>query len=127
VRGLKDYSVSQHPVLTRDWLTGRYVTRGLSLRSIAAEAGMGKSTVRRWVKIYRLPAPAMHLPIRMDIAAAAADAPPVLRPAINVGNARGEFREGGAELGGLDDGKAGVQQEQPARHCLVACQRRFAR
>ncbi len=36
-RGQKDYNVSQHPVLTRDWLTDQYVTR--SLRSIAAEAG----------------------------------------------------------------------------------------
>jgi hypothetical protein len=27
------------------------------LRGIAAEAGMSKSAVRRWVKIYRLPAP----------------------------------------------------------------------
>jgi hypothetical protein len=82
VRGQKDHSVSQHPVLTRDWLTGQYVTRGRSLRSIAAEAGVSKSAVRRWVKIYRLPAPETRFPIRMDIAAATADAPPVLRPAI---------------------------------------------
>lgn len=82
VRGLKDYSVSEHPVLTRDWLTDRYVTRGLCLRAIAAEAGMSKSAVKRRVKIYRLPAPETHFPIRMDIAAAAAAAPPVLRPAI---------------------------------------------
>lgn len=82
MRGLKDHSVSQHPVLTRDRLTDRYVTRGLSLRSIAAEAGMSKSAVKRWVKIYRLPAPETHFPIRMDISAAAADAPPALRPAI---------------------------------------------
>jgi hypothetical protein len=81
VRGLKDYSVSQHPVLTRDWLTDQYVTRRRSLRGIAAEAGMSKSAVRRWVKIYRLPAQA-PVPIRMDIPAAAADAPPTLRPAI---------------------------------------------
>ncbi|HUY44999.1 MAG TPA: TniQ family protein [Streptosporangiaceae bacterium] len=82
VRGLRDYSVSQHPVLTRDSLTDRYVTRGLSLRAIAAEAGMSKSAVKRWVRIYRLPAPETHFPIRMDIPAAAADAPPALRPAI---------------------------------------------
>lgn len=82
VRGQKNYSVSQHPVLTRDWLTDRYVTRRLSLRGIAAEAGMSKSAVRRWVKIYRLPAPEAPFPIRMDIPAAAADAPPALRPAI---------------------------------------------
>jgi hypothetical protein len=82
VRGQKDYSVSQHPVLTRDWLTRRCVTRSLSLRRIAAEAGMSKSAVRRWVKIYRLPAPEAPFPIRMDILAAAADAPPALRPAI---------------------------------------------
>jgi Bacterial regulatory helix-turn-helix protein, lysR family len=82
VRGQKNYSVSQHPVLTRDWLTRQYVTRRLSLRRIAAEAGMSKSAVRRWVKIYRLPAPEAPFPIRMDILAAAADAPPALRPAM---------------------------------------------
>jgi transcriptional regulator with XRE-family HTH domain len=82
VRGQKDYDASQHPVLTRDWLTDRYVTLSRSLRSIAAEAGMSKSAVRRWVKIYRLPTPGTRFPIRMDIAAATADAPPVLRLAI---------------------------------------------
>ncbi len=43
---------------------------------------MSKSAVRRWVKIYRLPAQGTRFPIRMDIAAATADTPPVLRPAI---------------------------------------------
>jgi hypothetical protein len=43
---------------------------------------LAKSAVRRWVKIYRLPAQGTRFPIRMDIAAATAGAPPVLRPAI---------------------------------------------
>jgi hypothetical protein len=30
---------------------------------------MSKSTVKRWVRIYRLPAPETRLPIRMDIPA----------------------------------------------------------
>jgi Bacterial regulatory helix-turn-helix protein, lysR family len=81
VRGQKDYDVHQHPVLTRDWLHDQYVISARSLRSIAVEAAMSTSAVRHWVKIYRLPAQA-RFPIRMDIAAAAAAAPPILRPAI---------------------------------------------
>ena len=51
------------------------------MRDLAAEARVSKNTVRRWVKIYRLPVQT-RFPIRMNITAAAAASPPILRPAI---------------------------------------------
>jgi hypothetical protein len=81
VRGQNNNAVPQHPVVTRDWLRQEYCTRGRSLHELAAGSGMSKSAIRRWAKIYGIPTPTRY-PIRMDIAAAAAAAPPLLRPAI---------------------------------------------
>jgi len=81
VRGQKDYTVHQHPVVTRDWLHHQYVTRDRSLQDLATEAGLSKSAIRRWAKIYAIPKPPRY-PIRMNITAAAAAAPLLLRPAI---------------------------------------------
>lgn len=81
IRGQKDYTLHQHPVLTRDWLRDQYVTHGRSLQDLAAETGLSKPTIRYWAKIYAIPTPQRY-PIRMNITAAAAAAPPLLRPAI---------------------------------------------
>jgi len=81
IRGQKDYTAHQHPVLTRDWLWHQHVTRGRSLQHLATETGLSKSTIRRWAKLYEIPWQRRY-PIRMNTTAAAATAPPLLRPAI---------------------------------------------
>jgi molybdenum-dependent DNA-binding transcriptional regulator ModE len=81
VRGQKDYTVRQHPVLTRDWLHHQYLTCGRSLQDLATETGMSKSAIRRWARIYAIPTPHRY-PIRMNIPAAAAAAPLILRPTV---------------------------------------------
>jgi molybdenum-dependent DNA-binding transcriptional regulator ModE len=81
IRGQKDYTAHQHPVLTRDWLWHQHVTRGHSMQDIATATGLSKSTIRRWASLYRIPQQRRY-PIRMNITAAAAAAPPPLRPAI---------------------------------------------
>lgn len=81
IRGQKDYTAHQHPVLTRDWLWHQHVTCGRSMQDIATATGLSKSTVRRWAGLYRIPGQRRY-PIRMNITAAAAAAPPLLRSAI---------------------------------------------
>ncbi|MGI8450181.1 MAG: TniQ family protein [Streptosporangiaceae bacterium] len=81
IRGQKDYTAHQHPVLTRDWLWHQYVTCGRSLQDLATETGLSKSTIRRWARLYEIPRQRRY-PIRMNITAAAAAAPPLLQPAI---------------------------------------------
>jgi len=81
IRGQKDYTLHQHPVLTRDWLWHQHVTRGRSMQDLATETGLSKSTIRRWARLYDIPRQRRY-PIRMNITTAAAAAPPLLRPAI---------------------------------------------
>ena len=63
VRGLKDYSVSEHPVLTRDVgsPTGTSPAASACAPSPPRQE-MSKSAVKRRVKIYRLPAPENTFP-----------------------------------------------------------------
>jgi hypothetical protein len=86
IRGGTDDTLRIHPALPRDWLFEQYVTCERSLADLAREKRLSKSTVRKWAKIYRIPIQ-QHRRIRMNIPAAAAAAPPMLRPAITGPNA----------------------------------------
>jgi hypothetical protein len=70
-----------HPALPRDWLFDQYLNHHRSLADLAREKQLGRSTLRYWAKIYQLPIEHSRA-ARMNIPAAAAAAPPLLRPAI---------------------------------------------
>jgi hypothetical protein len=67
-------------------MVDQYLNHQRSLADLAREKGMAKSTLRHWAKIYQLPIQ-RHRAARMNIPAAAAAAPPLLRPAITGLNA----------------------------------------
>jgi hypothetical protein len=81
VRGGRDYATYQHPILTRAWLRHEYITQGRSLADLAAEKGVSKSAIIHWAHRYDIPVAINYRP-GMNLTAAAAAAPPILRPAI---------------------------------------------
>jgi hypothetical protein len=86
VRGGKNDPTRSHPALPRAWMLDQYLNHHRSLADLAREKGMAKSTLRHWAKIYHVPIQ-RHRAARMNIPAAAAAAPPLLRPAITGPNA----------------------------------------
>jgi hypothetical protein len=65
----------------------QYLNHHRSLADLAREKRLAKSTLRHWATIYQLPIQ-RHRAARMDIPAAAAVAPVLLRPAITGPHAR---------------------------------------
>ncbi len=86
VRGGNNDPHRSHPALPRDWMLDQYLNHQRSLADLAREKGMAKSTLHHWAKIYQIPIQ-RHRAARMNVPAAAAAAPPLLRPAITGPNA----------------------------------------
>jgi hypothetical protein len=82
IRGGKDHT---HPTLTRDWIFEQHITCGRSLHDLAREKQMSPSAINRWAHLYDIPI--QRRPIRMNIPAAIAATPALLRPAITGPNA----------------------------------------
>lgn len=86
VRGGIDRTKHDHPRLPRSWLFEQHVTHQRTLADLAREKHLSKATVTRWAHLYGIPVRRPRV-IPMNIPAAAAAAPPLLRPAITGPNA----------------------------------------
>lgn len=81
LRALGERTRAPRAAISRDWLYRQHVTAGRSLSDLARETGLAKSTIRRWANAWAVPVQRRY-PIRMNVTAAAAAAPRILRPAI---------------------------------------------
>lgn len=81
LRALVERTPTPRSAISRDWLCQQHLTAGRSLSDLASETGLAKSAIRRWASTWAVPVQRRY-PIRMDVTAAAAAAPPLLRPAI---------------------------------------------